>query len=64
MEHIKLLIISEFLVKHNSIFGVGYYNRKSNIFPFTDVLSLIKKKKIFKNSEEKKLLNNLAKFSL
>ena len=22
-----------FLVKHNSIFEVGYYNRKNNIFP-------------------------------
>ena len=30
-----------FLVEHSSIFGVGYYKRKNNIFPFTDVLSFI-----------------------
>ena len=35
VEHVKL-----FLVKHNSIFGAGYYNRKNDIFPFTDILSL------------------------
>ena len=28
VEHFKL-----FLVKHSSIFGVGYYNRKNDIFP-------------------------------
>ena len=28
VEDVKL-----FLVKHNSIFEVGYYNRKNNIFP-------------------------------
>ena len=33
--HVKL-----FLVKHNSTFGAGYYNRKNNIFRFMDVLSL------------------------
>ena len=36
VEHGKL-----FLAKHNSIFGAGYYNRKNDIFPFMDVLSLI-----------------------
>ena len=30
--HVKL-----FLVKHNSIFGVGYQNREDDIFAFTEV---------------------------
>ena len=46
VEHVKL-----FLVKHNSNFGAGYYNRKNNIFPFTDSLYLISFLK--KNPEEK-----------
>ena len=29
---------SMFLVKHNSIFGAGYYNRKNDIFLFTDFI--------------------------
>ena len=32
IEHVKLL-----LVKHNLIFGAGYYHR-NNIFPLTDLL--------------------------
>ena len=35
-EHVKL-----FLVKHNSMFGAGYYNRKNDIFCLTEVLYLI-----------------------
>ena len=35
MEHVKSL-----LVKHNSVFGAGHYNKKNDIFPFTEVLSL------------------------
>ena len=48
-----------FLVTHNLIFGVGYYNRKNDTFAFMDILFLI----LFsKNPEEKRLSNNLAKF--
>ena len=36
VEHVKL-----FLVKHNSMFGAGYYNRKNDIFCLTEVLYLI-----------------------
>ena len=47
VEHVKL-----FLVKHNSIFGAGNYNRQNDAFPFTDVLSLIS---FLKKSQGKKL---------
>ena len=36
VEHVKL-----FLVKHNSVFGAGYYKRKNDIFCLTEVLYLI-----------------------
>ena len=54
----KVVYVKLFLVKHNSIFGAGYYNRKNDILPFTFYL----RNYFTKNSEEKKLLNNLAKF--
>ena len=36
VEHVTL-----FFVKHNSTFWARYYDRKNDIFAFTDVLSLI-----------------------
>ena len=51
---LQSIAVNFFLVKHNSIFEAGYCNRK-NIFPFTDLLSLIfSKKKILR----KKTLDN------
>ena len=41
------------LVKHNSIFGVGCYNRKNEFSLFTDILSLIS---FLKKSWGKKIL--------
>ena len=55
----KVVYVKLFVVKRNSIFfGGGYYNRKSGIFPFTFYL----RNYFTKNPEEKKPLNNLAKF--
>ena len=45
VEHVKL-----FFIKHDLIFGMLYYNRKNNTFPFTDILSLIS---FLRNPEEK-----------
>ena len=45
VEDVKL-----FSVKYNSIFGVGYYDRKNDILSFMDVISLIP---FLKNPEEK-----------
>ena len=45
VEDVKL-----FSVKYNSIFGVGYYDRKNDILSFMDVLSLVP---FLKNPEEK-----------
>ena len=39
-KNFKVVYVKLFLVKHNSIFGAGYYNQKNDIFPFTDILSL------------------------
>ena len=47
-----------FLVKHTSIFGVGYYNRKNKIFLFINVLSLISS---LKNSEVKQPVKTCSK---
>ena len=45
-------------VKHNSIFVAGHYNRKNDIFPFADILSLISfLKKILRNK------NSFERFS-
>ena len=49
-------------VKHNSIFVAGYYNRKNDIFPFADILSLISFLK--KSLGIKILLNDLVKLLL
>ena len=54
IEHVRL-----FLVKHNSIFGTGYYNKKIQHFSsYRHFIYNI----FYKNPEEKKLLNNLAKY--
>ena len=47
-----------FFSKHNSIFWAGYYNRKNNISFYRHFIFSM----FFKNPEEKKFPNNLAKF--
>ena len=50
----KVEDVKVYLVKHNSIFGMGYYNRKNNIFFF--IFNMFSNKNL-----RKKALNNLTK---